>query len=111
MAGDGTLGGEGAVDIEADADTVVDAGQVVGANGLQVTSSGVVLEDFAVKNTPGDGIRVIGAEGPPHNTRFTVQVTLEDGTFAMATGSSKQEAQSLAAGELLTRMEEGEDPG
>jgi ribonuclease-3 len=54
--------------------------------------------------------RVIGSEGPPHNTRFTVQVTLEDGTFAMATGSSKQEAQSLAAGELLTRMEEGEDP-
>ncbi|MEE2828907.1 MAG: parallel beta-helix domain-containing protein [Myxococcota bacterium] len=44
--------------------TVLDfAPQVAGANGLQVTSSGVVLEDFTVMNTPGDGIRVIGASG------------------------------------------------
>jgi ribonuclease-3 len=49
--------------------------------------------------------RVIGSEGPPHNTRFTVQVTLEDGSFSIASGNSKQEAQSRAAGDLLTRME------
>ncbi len=53
--------------------------------------------------------RVIGSEGPPHNTRFTVQVTLEDGSFAIATGGSKQEAQSQAASELLTRIEDEND--
>ncbi|MBC8241142.1 MAG: hypothetical protein H8E30_11800, partial [Alphaproteobacteria bacterium] len=34
-----------------------------GANGLQVTGDGVVLEDFTLKNTPCDGIRVVGATG------------------------------------------------
>lgn len=38
--------------------TILDfTGQSVGANGLAITSDDVVVEDFAVKNTAGDGIR------------------------------------------------------
>lgn len=33
------------------------SGQTVGGNGMQITSDGVTVEGFAVKNTPGDGIR------------------------------------------------------
>lgn len=33
------------------------SGQKVGANGIQITSDSVTVEGFAVKNTPGDGIR------------------------------------------------------
>jgi parallel beta-helix repeat protein len=32
-------------------------GQTVGANGIQITSDGVTVEGFTVRNTPGDGIR------------------------------------------------------
>jgi len=47
-----------------EATTVLDfATQDVGANGLQVTGDGVTLQDFTLKNTPGDGIRVVGAAG------------------------------------------------
>ena len=38
--------------------TILDfSGQKVGGNGIQITSDGVTVEAFAVKNTPGDGIR------------------------------------------------------
>jgi parallel beta-helix repeat protein len=44
--------------------TILDfATQDVGANGIQVTSDGVTLEDFTVLNTPGDGIRVLDVDG------------------------------------------------
>lgn len=38
-------------------------GQETGGEGLLVTSDGAVLEDFRVQDTPGDGIKVKGAEG------------------------------------------------
>ncbi len=38
-------------------------GQNAGSEGLLVTSSGVTLQDFAVENTKGDGIKVKGANG------------------------------------------------
>lgn len=38
--------------------TILDfSGQKVGANGIQITGDSVTVEAFAVKNTPGDGIR------------------------------------------------------
>lgn len=38
--------------------TILDfSGQKVGGNGMQITSDGVTVEAFVVKNTPGDGIR------------------------------------------------------
>lgn len=33
------------------------SGQTVGANGLNITSDGVTVTEFTMKNTPGDGIR------------------------------------------------------
>ncbi len=47
-----TLRGQGP-----EATTLAFDGQKVGANGVAITSDGVTLEDFTVKNTPGDGIR------------------------------------------------------
>lgn len=39
-------------------ETILDfAGQSVGANGIAITGDGVTVESFAVKNTPGDGVR------------------------------------------------------
>lgn len=38
-------------------------GQVSGAQGLLVTSSGVTIRDFAVLDAKGDAIKVIGADG------------------------------------------------
>ena len=44
--------------------TILDfAGQIEGANGLSATSDDVVFSTFTVRNTPGDGIRVTGANG------------------------------------------------
>jgi len=38
-------------------------GQITGAQGLLITSDNVVLEDFAIEDTKGDGIKVKGADG------------------------------------------------
>lgn len=44
--------------------TILDfSNQTEGANGLSATSDGVVFSTFTVRNTPGDGIRVTGANG------------------------------------------------
>lgn len=46
------------------AGTIFDfAGQTAGANGISATSNGVTFADFTVRNTPGDGVRVTGADG------------------------------------------------
>lgn len=43
--------------------TILDfSGQKVGANGIQITSDRVMVEAFAVKNPPGDGIRATGVK-------------------------------------------------
>jgi ribonuclease-3 len=56
----------------------------------------------------GPAYRVISSEGPPHDTLFTVEVKIDDGSVATATGRSKQEAESQAALELLSRIEKNE---
>ena len=38
-------------------------GQITGAQGLLVTSDNVVLKDFAIEDTKGDGIKVKGSNG------------------------------------------------
>ncbi|WP_294089445.1 ribonuclease III [Sphingomonas sp.] len=50
---------------------------------------------------------VIERAGPPHAPRFTVQVTIGKLADAVATGSSKQEAETAAAAALLARLEAG----
>lgn len=43
--------------------TILDfSGQKVGANGIQITSDGVTVQAFTVKNMPGDGIRATGVK-------------------------------------------------
>jgi len=39
------------------------AGQEAGANGLNVTGDDFTIENFTIKNSPGDGIRVSDADG------------------------------------------------
>ena len=43
--------------------TILNFSQKSGAQGLLVTSNGVILKDFAVEDTKGDAIKVIGANG------------------------------------------------
>lgn len=44
--------------------TILDfAEQTEGANGISATSDGVVFSSFTIRNTPGDAIRVTGADG------------------------------------------------
>lgn len=44
--------------------TFLDFGeQLDGANGVAITSDGVLVEDFAVLNPPGDGVRASGVDG------------------------------------------------
>ena len=52
--------------------------------------------------------RVILSEGPPHNTNFTVEVKIDDGSSATAIGTSKKEAESRAALQLLKDIEKKE---
>lgn len=55
-----TIRGAGATRDE----VVIDfAGQLAGDDGLSVTADGFVAERFSLKNTPGNGIVVTGAEG------------------------------------------------
>jgi len=46
-----------------DASVLSFKGQEAGSEGLLVTSSGVVLEGFAIEDAKGDAIKVMGAEG------------------------------------------------
>jgi len=51
--------------------------------------------------------RLVATSGPPHNTRFTVEVKLQNGMSACAVGRSKQDAESRAARQLLQQISEG----
>lgn len=48
---------------------------------------------------------VIDRTGPDHAPEFTIKVTLENGTHAEATGTSKQDAQRSAASLLLEQIQ------
>jgi ribonuclease-3 len=48
--------------------------------------------------------RLVERSGPDHAARFTVEVTVKGIGEAEATGTSKQEAETLAAEEFLRRF-------
>lgn len=48
--------------------------------------------------------RVVDRQGPDHDLRFTVEVSIKGVGEAQATGSSKQEAEKLAAAEFMRRF-------
>jgi ribonuclease-3 len=63
------------------------------------------LQEWAAGNrrrTPE--YRLVERSGPDHNARFTVAVAIKGVGEAQATGSSKQEAETLAAEEFLRRF-------
>ncbi|MGB2695551.1 MAG: ribonuclease III [Dehalococcoidia bacterium] len=49
--------------------------------------------------------RLVRAEGPDHERRFTVEVIVGDRTLGTGSGSSKQEAEKAAANNALERMD------
>jgi parallel beta-helix repeat protein len=79
VAGDTIAFGEGRFDVEAslqlrvagvtllgqgmDATTLSFAGQMTGAQGILVTGGEFTARDFAIEDTPGDGLKIEGAEG------------------------------------------------
>ncbi len=48
--------------------------------------------------------RVVAEEGPAHERRFTVEVTIEDGATATGEGPSKRRAEQAAAAALLENL-------
>ncbi|MBI4236195.1 MAG: ribonuclease III, partial [Chloroflexi bacterium] len=52
--------------------------------------------------------RVVDAQGPEHERRFTVEVLLGDSSLARGVGRSKREAEQAAARQALERLREGQ---
>ncbi|GAB4286249.1 MAG: hypothetical protein Kow0067_09880 [Coriobacteriia bacterium] len=51
--------------------------------------------------------RTTAVEGPPHDRRFTVEVTVDGRVVGLGTGRSKKDAEKAAASAALARLEEG----
>ncbi|HMY21640.1 MAG TPA: parallel beta-helix domain-containing protein [Polyangium sp.] len=67
--------------------TILDfSGQTVGGNGMQITSDDVTVEGFAVKNTPGDGIRATSVKNILfHNVAviWDADASLKNGAYGL----------------------------
>jgi parallel beta-helix repeat protein len=67
--------------------TILDfAGQTSGGNGLQITSDGVTLEGFEVRNTPGDGIRATAVKDIAFKNltvAWDAQASLDNGAYGL----------------------------
>jgi parallel beta-helix repeat protein len=62
------------------------SGQTVGGNGMQITSDGVTVESFTVKNTPGDGIRATSVKGITYRDVHVVwdaKASLKNGAYGL----------------------------
>ncbi len=65
------------------------------------------LQDYTqrkMKSSPKYSI--VGREGPPHATVFTVEATLTNGDCSRGTGGNKQEAETEAAKKMLENIED-----
>jgi len=73
--------------------TILDfSGQKVGANGMQITSDGVTVEAFTVKNTPGDGIRATSVKNILFRRVAVIwdaEASLENGAYGLYPVSSE----------------------
>jgi parallel beta-helix repeat protein len=68
------------------------SGQKVGANGIQITSDGVTVEAFAVKNPPGDGIRATSVKNVVYRKVAVIwdaDASLENGAYGLYPVSSE----------------------
>jgi parallel beta-helix repeat protein len=95
-AGTYTLDAELSLDVPnvtlrgADADplaTLLDfSGQATGANGISITSDGVVVRDLAVRDTPGDGVRAQGVVGITFDNVYvdwTAEASVDNGAYGL----------------------------
>ena len=64
------------------------------------------LQEFVQSQNPEGKIKyhLVREEGPPHNKRFLMQVTIGGVVIAQGSGKSKKEAEEKAAGEALTSL-------
>jgi ribonuclease-3 len=73
------------------------------------TDAKTMLQEWAqAHGSPPPAYSIVAREGPPHRPLFTVEVALDDGTPAAATGRSKREAEQAAAAALLSAQGEGD---
>jgi ribonuclease-3 len=63
------------------------------------------------KKVPLPGYRLLTVSGPPHSQVFRVAARLQEGTEEEGEGATKKEAEMEAAGKLLSRIVEEEEPG
>ncbi len=64
------------------------------------------LQEFIQSQNPEEKINyhLVSEEGPPHNKRFLMQVTIGGTGIAQGLGKSKKEAEEKAAGEALASL-------
>ena len=61
-------------------------GQLDGANGVSITGDGVLVEDFAVLNPPGDGVRASGVDGITFRNlvvRWDAEASSDSGAYGL----------------------------
>ena len=61
-------------------------GQLDGANGVSIIGDGVVVEDFAVLNPPGDGVRASGVDGITFRNlvvRWDAEASSDSGAYGL----------------------------
>ncbi|XP_055378580.1 double-stranded RNA-specific editase Adar-like [Condylostylus longicornis] len=70
---------------------------------VQISESNSVIN--LNENIPGIAYNVLEQSGPPHNTKFTISIQIDDRSF-VATGRSKKQAKALAAIDALKYLVE-----
>lgn len=70
------------------------------------------LQEFVQSRNPEEKIKyhLVREEGPPHNKRFLMQITIGGAVIAQGSGKSKKEAEEKAAGEALTSLKSEHHP-
>ena len=72
---------------------------------LTIVDSKTKLQEYSLKQSKSLPIyKVISNTGPRHNPKFKVAVKLNNTKFIFASGSSKKNAEQLAAKELLKKI-------
>ena len=70
------------------------------------------LQEFVQSQNPEEKIKyhLVREEGPPHDKRFLMQITIGGAVIAQGSGKSKKEAEEKAAGEALTSLKSEHHP-
>lgn len=79
------------------------AGKLAGSEGERKHPKAALQEWAAGNKRKVPEYRIVDRQGPDHELRFTVEVSVKGVGEAQAIGSSKQEAEKLAAAEFMRR--------